>query len=374
MPGKTKEERVNFVKWSLHNNEHVKEIKEVFKRGNTWIEVNFDCEYGRDEAVRRISKKDSDWFKLIPEQDKTYKRTNRASTRDNSRNKKSNTFEQYKRNNKEEEKLSENEICQATVWDLPADISWQEVNYLCKNLGKSKDIHIKRSRFKALAIIELENERDKKLPWVVPLENGRLVRVSKGVEDYKERDRRHRFLNKIKEVPEDAQEILLLRCLRDRGAKAVYIPRKRNGQQKDFAVVTFESQEELEKASEKPCRYNNTMLRWSKCRSEDTNTKEQRARRIEESKEVGRQSSQRGTNDDGYDSAQEFFAKWEEEFEKGKTERKGKNKTSQPSEDKKGKKNDEVWERIDQHQNILQEILRKLEAISERQVIPAQRS
>ena len=59
---------------------------------------------------------------------------------------------------------------------------------------------------------------------------------------------------------------------------------------------------------------------------------------------------------------------------KKKTERKGKNKTSQPSEDKKGRKNDEVWERIDQHQNILQEILRKLEAISERQVIPAQRS
>ena len=185
--------------------------------------MNFDCEYGRDEAVRRISKKDSDWFKLIPEQDKTYKRTNRASMRDDSRNKKSNTFEQYKRNNKEEEKSSENKICQATVWDLPADISWQEVNYLCKNLGKSKDIHIKRSRFKALAIIELENERDKKLPWVVPFENGRLVRVSKGVEDYKERDRRHRFLNKIKGVPEDAQEILLLRCLRDRGAKAVYI-------------------------------------------------------------------------------------------------------------------------------------------------------
>ena len=40
--------------------------------------MNFDCEYGRDEAVRRISKKDSDWFKLIPEQDKTNKRTNRV--------------------------------------------------------------------------------------------------------------------------------------------------------------------------------------------------------------------------------------------------------------------------------------------------------
>ena len=81
------------------------------------------------------------------------------------------------------------------------------------------------------------------------------------MEDYKKRDRKHHFLNKIKGVPEDAQEILLLRYLRDRSTKAVYILQKRNGQQKDFTVVTFESQEELEKASEKPCRYNNTMLR-----------------------------------------------------------------------------------------------------------------
>ena len=34
VPGETSEERIKFIKWSLKDNEHVKDIKEVFKRGN----------------------------------------------------------------------------------------------------------------------------------------------------------------------------------------------------------------------------------------------------------------------------------------------------------------------------------------------------
>ena len=55
--------------------------------------------------------------------------------------------------------------------------------------------------------------------------------------------------------------------------------------------------------------------------------KEQKTRRIERNKEVARQSSQRSINDDGYDSAQEFFIKQKEEFKKKKTEKKKKSKT-----------------------------------------------
>src|SRR6185295_12736017 len=68
VPGKTEEERVKFIRWSLKNNTHVKEIKEAFKRGNLWIEVVFNCKYDRDEAIQRISRKESDWYKMIPEE------------------------------------------------------------------------------------------------------------------------------------------------------------------------------------------------------------------------------------------------------------------------------------------------------------------
>src|ERR1043165_6992481 len=74
VPGSTKEEYIKFITWSLKNNEHVKEIKEVFKRGNLWMEVEFDCEYGRNEAIKKISKKESDWYRMIPEETKEDKK------------------------------------------------------------------------------------------------------------------------------------------------------------------------------------------------------------------------------------------------------------------------------------------------------------
>ena len=113
-----------------------------------------------------------------------------------------------------------------------------------------------------MAILRLQEDvSDKRLSWVVPLESGKLVRVSKGIEDVKKRDRRHQHLAKVKGIPKEAKESLLLRCLKDKGAKAIYIPRGRNGMTKDYAVVTFESQQELEEASSKPFRYNNWLLK-----------------------------------------------------------------------------------------------------------------
>ena len=71
-------------------------------------------------------------------------------------------------------------------------------------------------------------------------------------------------MTKLYGVPEGASETLLLRCLRQTGAKAVYIPKRRGGGTKQSAVVTFEKQEDLEKAVEKPVKYNNWTLNWPK--------------------------------------------------------------------------------------------------------------
>src|SRR5260363_410168 len=71
-------------------------------------------------------------------------------------------------------------------------------------------------------------------------------------------------MTKLYGVPEGASETLLLCCLRQTGAKAVYIPRRRGGGTKQSAVVTFERQEDLEKAVEKPVKYNNWTLNWPK--------------------------------------------------------------------------------------------------------------
>jgi hypothetical protein len=69
MPGANKEERLKYTQWILRGNHHIKTIKEVFKNGNSWIEVDFDCEFSRDAAMDRIKEKEGDWLKLIPEEE-----------------------------------------------------------------------------------------------------------------------------------------------------------------------------------------------------------------------------------------------------------------------------------------------------------------
>jgi hypothetical protein len=74
LPGESKEERIKYVQWILGKNHHIKTVKEVFKNGNNWIEVDFDCEHSRDAAMDRIKRKEGEWLKLIPEEtkNKTY--------------------------------------------------------------------------------------------------------------------------------------------------------------------------------------------------------------------------------------------------------------------------------------------------------------
>ena len=57
-----------------------------------------------------------------------------------------------------------------------------------------------------------------------------------------------------------ASEVLLLRCLRNKGVKAVHITSNRNGNPRSTATVTFENDQDLRKASRKPIRYYNYTL------------------------------------------------------------------------------------------------------------------
>jgi hypothetical protein len=51
--------------------------------------------------------------------------------------------------------------------------------------------------------------------------------------------------------------------LKKRGAKSVYIPFNRNGNQRRSATITFATKEEMNAAQTKPIRFNNHLLFWS---------------------------------------------------------------------------------------------------------------
>jgi hypothetical protein len=149
-----------------------------------------------------------------------------------------------------------------TIWDLPANVKHEEIEYMCRSLGDIHIVKVKRTQFKALAIIEVTSDNSNYTPWSLPLNNNNLVRVTQGEENYEQRNRQSLYTAKLLEIPKEASEVLLLRSLRSKGAKSVYIPANRNGNSRRFAIIAFASQEELEAAQSKLIRYNNHTVFW----------------------------------------------------------------------------------------------------------------
>src|ERR1043165_4202887 len=71
VPGETKEYQINYIKWVLRGNKHIKSIEKEFQKSNSWVIVDFDCEYRRRTLSELIKKKEGDWCNLIPEEVKT---------------------------------------------------------------------------------------------------------------------------------------------------------------------------------------------------------------------------------------------------------------------------------------------------------------
>ena len=106
--------------------------------------MNFDCEYGRDEAIRRISKKEGDWFKLIPEQtEKRESKWNKHARDYQIEKKEPNKKKEGKQEMGDEEEArsqSPREDNYITIWDLPVNIDSREVKHACRNLKVCEDI------------------------------------------------------------------------------------------------------------------------------------------------------------------------------------------------------------------------------------------
>src|SRR6185436_3501783 len=153
-------------------NTHVKSIKEAFKRGNLWVEVVFDCKYSREEAIQRISKKESDWYKMIPEEEekkkdkkekqRDYEEEQRNIGKHTSNLKKERKLEvnvnkrEPTKKEYEDDKKSNNMI-ELTIWDLPANINKREVEYMCRRIKDVQIVCIKRFKYKALAVIQTQS-------------------------------------------------------------------------------------------------------------------------------------------------------------------------------------------------------------------------
>jgi hypothetical protein len=295
----------------------------------------------------RIREKEGDWLKLIPEESSEQKKIAEQQFKDNKKKGKEYTkptsrIEAIKIEEPNATDDDSNQYNYFTIWDLPANINSEEIKHICKNIRKAQVIRIKRSKFKALAVIRTDCLTEENIPWSLPIGIHKLVRVTKGNEDYKQRDQQSQFTTKLRDLPANASEVLLLRCLKSKGAKSVYISPNRNGNQRRSATITFASKEEMDVAKSKLIRYNNHQIFWDEARAEKKNSREDKQK-------------YRNTEDLKVDINEEEFRS-NIKIKNTKSETEKNTHTSQPNQ----AKEDNI---SDQMQELLQKILLRLDRL-----------
>ena len=143
---------------------------------------------------------------------------------------------------------------------------------------------------------------------------------------------------------------------------------------KDYAVVTFESQQELEEASSKPFRYNNWLLKWikkSENRIVDYETSKNIQNKQKDPSSISIIEMMGLDKDDPWECEYKYKPKEDNEEARATKEEKKESKEKIKSKATPQAEERNIWEKIDQHQSMLQEILRRLEKISEGQAGPA---
>lgn len=166
------------------------------------------------------------------------------------------------------EKSEHRGIRKFTLWDLPNRISNRHVTAIVKNIGKVREVQIKHGRnnkTRAELAIEMDGKKYEEIVknlWSLPLINGSLARFTPGTSDNSILEERRTHHARLKNVPKNAKEVLLLRQVRCLGAKTVHIFNNRNGNRKGVAVVEFINRQEIEKAVSSKASYFNAKLQW----------------------------------------------------------------------------------------------------------------
>ena len=216
--------------------------------------------------MERIKEKEGEQLKIIPEEPRSQERKQSQQVlkgKEKEIRKSKNSTIQREEENNEETCLTEDDLEEESllmIWNLPANINTEEVEHMCRSIKGACVKYIKRSKYKALAVIKTRKIEERSIPWSLPIGIHKLARVTIGEEDYDRRNMQSQFTTKLIELPGNASEVLLLRCLKKKGAKSVYIPPNKNENQRKSATIMFASAEKIKAAQTRLIRFNNYLL------------------------------------------------------------------------------------------------------------------
>ena len=73
------------------------------------------------------------------------------------------------------ERIREENRNTVTIWDLPLDIKHREIYDMCRKFKEVQIVKVKKTKRKALAVIETSSKWHTNMPWVLPYGNNKLA-------------------------------------------------------------------------------------------------------------------------------------------------------------------------------------------------------
>ena len=261
-----------------------------------------------------------------------------------------------------------------TLWDLPADSRFAMIRRCFNHFGRVistewKDFNKTRAVFIHIQCRNKEKKENLQSLWSLHYEEGRLCRLTPGKFDAELLKKRKEHRAILRGLPHIALEAALLRQLGRMKAKMVFIPKNSNGNQRSVAFVYFKNNEDLNTAIENVAWYYNTRLEWStsnqRSLSEVAQNQEKAKRNTRYTERLEKENFKpyKKTSHNNSPSGRSQGKK--KEFVKNTSRDPSTSRSRSIS--RKALTHVEADQKTSNHDNVLEEILRRLRSIEEKQ-------
>lgn len=278
IPGKNRKEKIDYIMEILELDYNNNYLYPSFHKNKSWIIVYFNNSNDLDTCINVINRKYGDTIqmtKLNKEQNErktTYTTENLLDT-----TKQTSNTQTY------------------TIKDIPKEYSNERIKGAFKPYGKicnlKTTINKTKQEKEVQVILEQSNiSKDLSNCWSIPMGSimARIAPTNACPEVWNDRNK---FTARLYGIPKATNTVLLTRSIKNLKPKTCFIPKcSISKKERKFAIIGFQSQEDLNKACISAAKYYNYKLSWSKTRStnnkDNNNTKGKLEKKSRTEKEI----------------------------------------------------------------------------------------
>jgi hypothetical protein len=256
IPGENRKEQLDYTARLLKIPTNNNLITPTFHEGNSWITAYFPNQDKLDHCLETINNQSNNIINMIALNisNKKYKSVKAYKEKEHNITKHFNPTQTY------------------NITDIPLEYSNNRIKGSLKPFGKITDLRTLEARNNAkektvqVTIEPLSQSKDISNRWSIPLGSimARVAPAEVGTEIWKDRNQ---YTARLYGIPKATNTVILMRAIKNLKPKTCYIPKcSISGKERSFAIISFQTKEDLDKACISSAKYLNHTLTWSKSR------------------------------------------------------------------------------------------------------------